>query len=224
MPSIPTPPPETQPTVPTSIKVLVTAFGVGGRFDSKPELMTVAMGSQSHHIAALLPQTLPSDPAVEIIIYTPLKVSYSDVSTQLPRLLEKHQPDIVLHIGLAGGRKHYAIERSSLRGRYIYRDADGSGLTQEENDEIFPNDTPECIVTGYDYDKVFEAWWQGCKRDVKWRYSKRVMMWGSTFVDLAIIRRFRGIGGGMGMEGKSCSCMCLNVLKRRMWRLARRLP
>jgi pyroglutamyl-peptidase len=94
-------------------------------------------------------------------------VSYSDVSTQLPRLLEKHQPDIVLHIGLAGGRKHYAIERSSLRGRYIYRDADGSGLTQEENDEIFPNDTPECIVTGYDYDKVFEAWWQGCKRDVK---------------------------------------------------------
>jgi pyroglutamyl-peptidase len=153
-----------------------------------------------------LPKTLPNHPDIELIIHSPLPVSYRRVARIVPALLERDQPDIILHIGLAGGRGYYAIERSSERGRYEIPDVDGQTLTEEENDAIFPPDqTPQRIETGLEYDKVCADWVDRCERDegcggVKVRESDDVglyMCGFSYYTSLAWNLKKKGNGGSV---------------------------
>lgn len=63
-------------------------------------------------------------------------MTYSAVSNLVPPTLKKHQPDIVLHIGLDTGRDYYALEASAPRDGYhqipdnerrVFTKAEGKG-------------------------------------------------------------------------------------------------
>jgi pyroglutamyl-peptidase len=54
-----------------------------------------------------------------------LPTNYSAVDTELPALIRKHDPDIVLMFGLAGRTKHLRVETQAIHARsLIHPDAD----------------------------------------------------------------------------------------------------
>ncbi|CZR67944.1 uncharacterized protein PAC_17843 [Phialocephala subalpina] len=85
--------------------VLVTGFGEFLDIKTNP----------SWEIASSLPQTING---IRIIIEPqPLKAIYHSL-LDVPKLLEKHNPDIVIHIGLAVDRNYFAIEKGADRDGY----------------------------------------------------------------------------------------------------------
>ena len=56
-----------------------------------------------------------------------LPVSYDDVESAITGLLKYHQPDVIVHLGLAGRRKVISIEtRARNRLSIVHPDADGA--------------------------------------------------------------------------------------------------
>lgn len=98
------------------ITVLVTGFGpFQDKFPVNP----------SFEIAKSLPELLPartsSETAIRIIPYSqPIRVAYDDVRELIPKLHEAHagSVDLVMHIGMASGRKFYCAERYGHRDGY----------------------------------------------------------------------------------------------------------
>ncbi|KAL9617039.1 MAG: hypothetical protein Q9160_008156 [Pyrenula sp. 1 TL-2023] len=93
------------------IKVLVTGFGAFHDIKVNP----------SYEIASRLPSSLNTinGTNVSLIIYpSPVPVAYNVVQTLVPRLLEEHRPDIVVHLGLDTGRDYFALEASAPRDGY----------------------------------------------------------------------------------------------------------
>lgn len=66
--------------------------------------------------------------------------------------------DLVLHIGMASGRKYYSAERYAHRDDYgSHKDIDGQAPTSEEALELY-GDCPALMTTSLDYETMVENW------------------------------------------------------------------
>ncbi|KAF1996951.1 peptidase C15, pyroglutamyl peptidase I-like protein, partial [Amniculicola lignicola CBS 123094] len=121
--------PQTKP-----VKVLVTGFAP---FQDNPI-------NPSWEIARRLPKILPTEnqPAgnsISLIVPDdPLPVTYHQVLTLVPALIEQHDPDIIVHIGLNKELKWFAAEVSAERnGYHEIPDEEKKVFTRAENRKIW---------------------------------------------------------------------------------------
>lgn len=139
-----------------AVTVLVTGFGP---FQEKYPV------NPSYEIARSLPHSLPKTTGdnhdIKVIAYgLPIRVCYAEARELIPTLLESFDEtiDLVLHIGMASGRRYYTAERLAHRGDYVKnKDLDGKIPQQDEEKELF-SDCPANIETSLDYQDVLRRW------------------------------------------------------------------
>ncbi|KAK5046671.1 hypothetical protein LTR84_007432 [Exophiala bonariae] len=155
------------------IKVLVTGFGPFKSFLINPSwLITSALPEE------ILPHSsYPSDESSAIKPYriritinpSPVRVAYNTVSTAFPDLLAQHNPDFVLHIGMAGGRDCYSLETRGHRDGYRIKDVDDNdGFSCGEL--VWKREgVPDCLLVHWDEDDVLRRWEQGVEKGLSER-------------------------------------------------------
>lgn len=114
------------------------------------------------------PKSLSSHPAPIIHLLThphALRVSYPTVTSTLPLLIQTQNPDYILHLGMAAGRRHYALETLAHRDGYTIKDVDrvdgldvGSRRWQAES-------CPAILEVGWDGADVLGRWRRELKND-----------------------------------------------------------
>jgi pyroglutamyl-peptidase len=100
-------------------------------------------------------------------------VAYNHVLSVLPTILPSGKPkgppspDIILHIGLAAGRKFFALEQGShAKGYSRIPDVDGERFTDEDAAARFPaTKFPSALETSFDTADVLERWRAGLGYD-----------------------------------------------------------
>ncbi|KAF4978292.1 hypothetical protein FZEAL_5303 [Fusarium zealandicum] len=124
-----------------------------------------AKDPNSRHAAAVLPK-------VRILVHPePIRVNYQVVRGLVPTLYEVYQGrrvDMVIHIGMAGPRPFYCVERRGHRDGYKHTDVDEEKPDEEEERKPgsdWPwHGLPEELETDLDADDVV-ARWQGHSSD-----------------------------------------------------------
>ncbi|KAI5468146.1 hypothetical protein BGZ63DRAFT_43921 [Mariannaea sp. PMI_226] len=129
------------------VRVLVTGFGAFQDVTTNP----------SFEILKRLPQFLPD---IEIIAHPePLRAAYHSLLKVSPQLIHQHDPDIVLHIGLAVERDYFAVERGACRdGYHQYPDVDRQVISKSERQKIWGKNSAERLDTSMDLERVAELW------------------------------------------------------------------
>ncbi|KAL2136295.1 hypothetical protein VTI74DRAFT_4530 [Chaetomium olivicolor] len=116
--------------------------------------------------------TAPTIPPVRILTHpSPVRVSYPTVRALVPRLwdldhaLHPDRPrlDLVIHVGMAGPRLFYSIERRGHRDGYTMADVDGQFLgdeqrRREEGERWVWDGVPEELQTEVDVEDVLGRW------------------------------------------------------------------
>ncbi|CAF3442667.1 unnamed protein product [Fusarium graminearum] len=115
-----------------------------------------AKDPNSRHAAILLPN-------VRISVHPePIRVNYQVVRGLVPSFYDATRPfDVVIHIGMAGPRPFYSIERRGHRDGYKHPDVDGEFVDSEEDrqkDDWPWRGLPEEIETELDLDQVLSLW------------------------------------------------------------------
>jgi len=138
------------------VTVLVTGYG---------PFLKHAPVNASWSVTSSLPDSLPKTatcPRIRLVKYPhPLKVAYATVLDVVPKLLSADdKPDIVLHIGLAAGRKYFTLERQSSRAPYSnLHDVDGHSLSDEFTETMWPSATfPQHLKPTFDVEDVWRRW------------------------------------------------------------------
>ena len=119
----------------------------------------------SFEITKSLPEWLPSAASdasrIRIIAYPePIRVCYEDVRELVPRIHECYRDtvDLVLHIGMAGEKDPYCIERVAHRDGYTSKaDVDGKLPAADEGRVCF-GDCPQEMTTSLDFPSTLERW------------------------------------------------------------------
>ncbi|EHY54625.1 hypothetical protein ABEF92_002458 [Exophiala dermatitidis] len=165
----PTPPPgmmgdaawssETPPL--REIKVLVTGFGPFKSFLVNPSWL---IASALPH--ELYPTTSPSSPVpaykITLIVHSSaMRVSYSSVSEMMPSLISQHDPDFILHIGVAGGRDCYSLETRAHRDGYRIKDVDDKDGFARGESMWKKEGVPDVLFVGWDEADVLKRWEAG---------------------------------------------------------------
>jgi len=134
-------------------------------------------------IASKLPEYLPSLrtkaagaaaapklPPVRILVHPePIRVNYQTVRALVPKLWDlegktgRPRIDLTIHIGMAGPRPVYQIERRGHRDGYAMKDVDGEYLGDQdrrvrEGDDWIWHGMPKEVETDCDLDDVLERW------------------------------------------------------------------
>ncbi|KAK5007739.1 hypothetical protein LTR60_005637, partial [Cryomyces antarcticus] len=116
-------------------------------------------------IADSLPPLLHPNPGhptpIRILVHpTPVRVAYSAVRELVPKLYPTDSKiDLVLHIGMAGGRDHYSMERVGHRDGYDKnRDVDGRTLAADDGAQYWP-ECPATLATSVACEDV----WRRCR-------------------------------------------------------------
>lgn len=115
-------------TEPRVVKLFISGYGVRTTLLFQIALVVLTLlqpwgpntFNPSYPIVALLPRSfpLPSNPALTIQLVGPqyaLPVNYPQIAALDWDLLNESKPDLVLHVGLATGRKYYGPEQSAAR-------------------------------------------------------------------------------------------------------------
>ncbi|KAF2130015.1 peptidase C15, pyroglutamyl peptidase I-like protein [Dothidotthia symphoricarpi CBS 119687] len=143
------------------VTVLVTGFG--------PFLSSHAKNS-SWEIASKLPAIIPASssnktPIHICVHHEPIRVSFAHVLNLRPKILPpsaplRPAPDIVLHIGLAAGRKYFGLEKQShSKGYGSIPDVDGKKFLDESAEDLHPSSQfPATLTTSFDTDDVLKRW------------------------------------------------------------------
>lgn len=156
------------------VTVLVTGFGPFKSFITNPsylilqslpeflypETKAFAVDAPAHFagLAATRPITTPA-PIIRLILHPEqIRVSYETVSTTVPKLIAQHDPDYIMHIGMAGGRDYYTLETLARRDGYRIKDVDNQEGLSEGEAEWRKDGLPETIWTGWDEDDVLARW------------------------------------------------------------------
>ncbi len=85
------------------------------------------------------------------------------MSTVVPKLIATHNPDFILHIGMAGGRDCYSLETRGHRDNYRIKDVeDSDGLIWGEQ-RWKREGIPEVLYVGWDDNDVLRRWEDGVK-------------------------------------------------------------
>lgn len=160
------PPPPAPPPARRTVTILITGFGpFQDRFPINP----------SFEIPKLLPPALtlttPSGVPVDVNLIhypDPIRVCYTSVRTAVPLILDAYTSppgtpsagliDMVLHMGMASGRKFYTLEVQAHRDGYDRnRDVEGEVLPGDHGERVF-GDCPSVMRTSLDFEGVMEAW------------------------------------------------------------------
>jgi len=79
------------------------------------------------------------------------------VATKVPTWLSK--PDLILHIGLAPGRKFFTLEKQAMCGPYSgLKDVDGQVLPDVDAEKLFGPDCPKSLNPTIDCEDVWKRW------------------------------------------------------------------
>ncbi|KAK4235000.1 Pyroglutamyl-peptidase 1 [Achaetomium macrosporum] len=124
-------------------------------------------------------------PPVRLLVHpAPIQVSYATVRALVPKLWnldntdtepdpgpddddpsmsKRRRPDLVIHIGMAGPRLFYSIERRGHRDGYVMRDVDGALLGDEERraregEQWVWHGVPRELETEVDVEDVLGRW------------------------------------------------------------------
>ncbi|KAF2827350.1 peptidase C15, pyroglutamyl peptidase I-like protein [Ophiobolus disseminans] len=143
------------------VTVLVTGFG--------PFLLRLPRNS-SWEIASTLPALIPSSPTNPTPIHIhvhheAIRVAYNNVAELVPKLLPpanllRPEPDVILHIGLAAGRKFFTLEQGAHgRGYGFIPDVDGERFPDTAAEKRFPaSKYPTVLKTSFDTSDVLARW------------------------------------------------------------------
>ena len=156
------------------VTVLVTGFGPFKSFTTNPshliakslpeflypEPESFAVDAPAHFagLAPPRPITTPA-PTIRLIVHPEqICVSYETVSKVDPELIAKHDPDFIMHIGMAGGRDYYTLETLARRDSYRIKDVDNKeGLPFGES--VWRKEgLPETIWTEWNEEDVLARW------------------------------------------------------------------
>ncbi|KAK3693725.1 hypothetical protein B0T22DRAFT_436885 [Podospora appendiculata] len=111
-------------------------------------------------------------PSVHLLVHPePIRVNYETVRELVPKLwdlertTEPDRPkiDIAIHIGMAGPRPFYCIERQAHRDGYAMKDVDNEFLRDQERRVRQGKDwvwygQPKELLTDFDLDDVLSRW------------------------------------------------------------------
>ncbi|KAL4726023.1 hypothetical protein ACLX1H_006699 [Fusarium chlamydosporum] len=153
---------------PDEITVLVTGFGpfreqypINPSWEIAKSLPSYlpplrAKDPNSRHSVAVLPK-------VRISVHPePIRVNYKVVRGLVPSFYEAAQQfDVVIHIGMAGPRPFYSIERRGHRDGYKHPDVDGEMVDSEEDrqkDDWPWRGLPEELETELYIDRILSLW------------------------------------------------------------------
>ncbi|KIW02749.1 hypothetical protein, variant [Verruconis gallopava] len=137
------------------IKVLVTGYA--------PFHVRFPVNS-SWSIASTLPEHLPATttcPRIKLVVPTePIQVAYNTVVEWEENSLASTDYDIILHIGLAAGRKFFTMERQSQREPYWEKkDVKGEVFSREMTEKLWPNmKFPMVLKPTFDCGDVWLRW------------------------------------------------------------------
>ncbi|KAI8939683.1 hypothetical protein NX059_003441 [Plenodomus lindquistii] len=143
------------------VTVLVTGFGT---------FLEKVPDNPSWGIASSLPALIPASPDNQTPIHVhvhheAVRVAYHHVVDLVPKLLPPDnpmypKPDVVLHIGLAAGRNHYAAEEGSWGRNYAeIPDVDGERYPDEVMEKLYPAKRfPVRLSTSFDTSDVLTQW------------------------------------------------------------------
>lgn len=156
------------------VTVLVTGFGPFKSFITNPSYLiaqslpeflypepeSFAVDAPAHFagLASTRPITTAA-PIIRLIVHPEqIRVSYDTASKRAPELIAKHDPDYIMHVGMAAGRDYYTLETLARRDAYRIKDVDGKdGLSEGES--VWRRDNlPETMWIGWDEDDVLARW------------------------------------------------------------------
>ena len=113
---------------------------------------------------------MPRQPQVRLLVHPqPVRVAYAAVRKLVPELWDGNGDggrgkgiDFCVHVGMAGEKSCYAVERRGHRRGYNMRDVDGVVLGDEskkkgDEDWVWKG-CPEELVTDVDLENVWERW------------------------------------------------------------------
>ncbi|POR39652.1 Pyroglutamyl-peptidase 1 [Tolypocladium paradoxum] len=169
---------------PNELTVLVTGFGpFRDQYPVNPS-WEIAKGLPPH-LPALRAKDASSrqaadTPPVRILVHPePVRVSYKVVRALVPSLWETYQGrkvDVVIHMGMAGPRPFYQIERRGHRTGYKSLDVDGERLEDEDDgcrgEGWIWHGMPDEIETDLDLQDVLERWQGHSAKDMDLRISE----------------------------------------------------
>ncbi|KAB5580869.1 putative pyroglutamyl peptidase type I [Coniochaeta sp. 2T2.1] len=173
---------------PEEFTVLVTGFGpFKADFPVNP----------SWAIASQLPQFLPplrakdvsvasgpQLPVVRIVVHPePIRVNYQTVRQIVPDLWDlesksgRPKIDLAIHIGMAGPRPMYQLERRGHRDGYCMKDVDGQLLNDQarhaaEGENWIWHNMPTELETDFDLEDVLSRWKKHSPRGLDLRISE----------------------------------------------------
>jgi pyroglutamyl-peptidase len=137
------------------IRVLVTGYA--------PFHMRYPVNA-SWSIASTLPAYLPATPTsprIKLIVPPkPITVAYKAVLEWQQQWMSSQDYDIVLHIGLAAGRKFFTLERQSMREPYWQKeDVTGQVFSREATEKLWPaSNFPAVLKPTFDSQDVWLRW------------------------------------------------------------------
>lgn len=100
----------------------------------------------------------------------PIRVNYKTVRELVPKFWENeyggHRIDVAIHIGMAGARPMYQLERLAHRTGYKSTDVDGEMLEDEgegkHNENWIWNGLPDSLESDLDIPNVYLRWKELC--------------------------------------------------------------
>ncbi|KPI35445.1 uncharacterized protein AB675_11678 [Cyphellophora attinorum] len=143
------------------VTVLVTGFGPFKSFTTNPSFLIAS--ALPHKLPPQQPSTSsPNQPepyTIHLLLHpSPIRVSYTTVSSLIPTLLQQHNPDYIFHIGVAGGRTNYTLETVGHRDSYKIRDVDERDGWKAGEHAWKKEGVPEKLHVGWDEEDVVERW------------------------------------------------------------------
>lgn len=145
------------------VTVLVTGFGPFKTFTTNPshlittQLTRILLPTPDPTSSSSSPT--PSQPIIHLFIHPePLRVSYPTISTTIPTLLSTYQPDYILHLGMAAGRRHYSLETLAHRDGYTIKDIDNIDGVDVGSRRWTADGCPAILDVAWDTVDVLNRW------------------------------------------------------------------
>ena len=85
-------------------------------------------------------------------------MAYATASTLIPQLIQQHDPDYIVHIGMAGGRDHYTLETIAHRDNYKIKDVDERDGWREGEHLWKKEEIPDYLRIGWEESDVLSRW------------------------------------------------------------------
>ncbi|RMD42260.1 hypothetical protein DV735_g2896, partial [Chaetothyriales sp. CBS 134920] len=87
-----------------------------------------------------------------------MRVAYATAASLIPSLIQQHDPDYIVHIGMAAGREHYTLETIAHRDDYKIKDVDERDGWKEGEYVWKKEGIPGLLQVGWDEADVLARW------------------------------------------------------------------